>query len=151
VLFLAVSIRAFSSCFNSCFFCFKRLKFVFFRMSFCSMGVVNFLFLSRFSMELANQSVNARINKTITRDFPGVSLEHDVEGHQLFFSLCFAVSLYKQKVSLKYNYFGNDACTFQETIFRLKKRKPVKARTKTSSVRYRLNKQSLTNLHGRLM
>jgi len=65
------------------------------------MGVVNFLFVTRFSMELANQSVNARI--------------------KLFFSLCFGVSLYKQKVSLKYNYFGNDACTFQENNFPLEK------------------------------
>jgi len=50
------------------------------------MGVVNFLFMTRFSMELVNQSVNTRINKTIARDFPGVSHEHDVEGYQLFFS-----------------------------------------------------------------
>ena len=49
------------------------------------MGVVNFLFMTRLSMELANQSINAR-KKTIARDFPGVPHEPDVEGQQLLFS-----------------------------------------------------------------
>jgi len=50
------------------------------------MRVVNFLFMTRLSMELANQSVNPRIKKTIARDFPGAPHEPDVEGHQLLFS-----------------------------------------------------------------